>query len=168
MSADKSVSAATQTRYVPVWDAMVRFGHWALVAAFAVAYFSAEEEGGVRPLHVWCGYAVGVLVVLRVVWGFVGPQHARFTDFICGPAVAARYLIDLMAGHARRYLGHSPAGGAMVIALLDLPLGHRGDWAHCIWRARKGTAGWRGSNSGGLALFRCESGRVPGQFEPVH
>ena len=118
MSADKSVSAATQTRYVPVWDAMVRFGHWALVAAFAVAYFSAEEEGGVRPLHVWCGYAVGVLVVLRVVWGFVGPQHARFTDFICGPAVAARYLIDLMAGHARRYLGHSPAGGAMVIALL--------------------------------------------------
>ena len=116
--ADKSVSAATQTRYVPVWDAMVRFGHWALVAAFAVAYFSAEEEGGVRPLHVWCGYAVGVLVVLRVVWELVGPQHARFTDFICGPAVAARYLIDLMAGHARRYLGHSPAGGAMVIALL--------------------------------------------------
>lgn len=118
MSADKSVSAATHSRYVPVWDATVRFGHWALVAAFAVAYFSAEEEGGVRALHVWGGYAVGVLVVLRVVRGFVGLQHARFADFICGPVAAIRYLVNLTGDHARRYLGHSPAGGAMVIALL--------------------------------------------------
>lgn len=118
MSKDRAASASIQTSDVPVWDVVVRFGHWALVAAFAVAYFSAEEEGGVRALHVWGGYAVGLIVVLRVVWGFVGPQHARFADFICGPAAAMRYLIDLMAGHARRYLGHSPAGGAMVVALL--------------------------------------------------
>lgn len=118
MSNDKSITATAQTRYVPVWDAILRFGHWALVAAFAIAYLSAEEEGGIRPLHVWGGYAVGIIVALRVVWGFLGPQHARFADFICGPAAAMRYLVDLMAGRTRRYLGHSPAGGAMVIALL--------------------------------------------------
>ena len=102
-----------------VWDPLVRFGHWALVAAFAVAYLSAEEKaGGPDPLHVWGGYVVGTIVVLRVVWGFVGPRYARFSDFVRSPIEALAYFRDLLSGHARRYIGHSPAGGAMVIALL--------------------------------------------------
>jgi cytochrome b len=119
MTSNAAIQRANHPATTLVWDPVVRFGHWALVAAFAVAYFSAEEEaGGPDPLHVWGGYVVGAIVVMRVLWGFVGPRHARFSDFVCGPIKAVAYLRDLLLGKGRRYLGHSPAGGAMVLALL--------------------------------------------------
>ncbi len=113
------VKEAKEARRLTVWDPVVRYGHWLLVAAFAATYLSAEEEsGGPDPLHVWGGYVVGIIVILRVLWGFIGPRRARFTDFVCGPIAAVRYLIDLLRWRAPRYLGHSPAGGAMVLLLL--------------------------------------------------
>ena len=119
MSSKETIRTLSQTADSLVWDAVVRFGHWALVAAFAVAYFSAEEgAGGPGIWHVWSGYLVGGIVVLRVLWGFVGARHARFSDFVYEPYKVLAYLSELLRGRARRYVGHSPAGGAMVIALL--------------------------------------------------
>ena len=119
MTSSETIRTTNRTASTLVWDPLVRFGHWALVAAFVVAYLSAEEEaGGPDPLHVWGGYVVGAIVVLRVVWGFVGPRYARFSDFVRSPIAALAYFRDLLYGRARRYVGHSPAGGAMVIALL--------------------------------------------------
>lgn len=111
--------ATAQRAWVQVWDPLVRCGHWALVAAFAAAYLSAEDDsGGPGQIHVWSGYAVGVIVAVRFLWGVVGTRHARFSDFACSPMAALRYLADISRGHARRYLGHSPAAAAMVAMLL--------------------------------------------------
>lgn len=105
----------SQISAVYVWDPLVRIFHWSLVFAFLIAYFTDDE---VMALHVWAGYATAGLILLRILWGLVGPKHARFTDFVCGPFKAWRYLIDLTAFRARRYLGHSPAGGVMVLLLM--------------------------------------------------
>lgn len=103
------------TEQVRVWDAFVRVAHWALVAGFFVAYFTEDE---LLPVHVWAGYVVGAIVVLRVVWGFIGPEYARFSNFMYSPGKVFGYLGSLLRRNAARYLGHSPAGGAMVILLL--------------------------------------------------
>lgn len=100
---------------VKVWDLPVRIFHWALVAFFVFSYVSGEEE---TPLHAWSGYAIVALLIFRLVWGFVGSQHSRFSDFVRSPREAVSYARDTLSGRAKRYLGHNPAGGLMVIALI--------------------------------------------------
>jgi len=100
---------------VKVWDLFVRVCHWLLVILFAVAWYS----GGIwdNP-HLAAGYFIFGLVVARIVWGFVGSPHARFSDFIYGPRTILLHIADMLRMRAPRYLGHNPAGGAMVIMLL--------------------------------------------------
>jgi cytochrome b len=100
---------------IKVWDPLVRIFHWSLVATFFIAWLSGDEW---ERVHVAAGYTVAGLVAFRLVWGLIGTQHARFSDFVYSPATVITYLKDLAAHRARRYLGHNPAGGWMVVALL--------------------------------------------------
>ena len=98
-----------------VWDRFVRIAHWLLALGFITAYLTADEIEGV---HYWAGYTVATIVLLRIVWGIVGPRRARFGDFVYAPRRVVHYFLELIRFRSKRYVGHSPAGGAMVVALL--------------------------------------------------
>ena len=102
------------TREIRVWDPFIRLSHWLVAVAVIWDWLTDEPLW----LHTWLGYMAALLVVLRVVWGFVGPGNARFVSFITGPRTVFDYLAGLVRFSSKRYLGHSPAGGAMIVALL--------------------------------------------------
>jgi len=100
---------------VKVWDPLVRAFHWLLVIGFFTAYFTEDDF---LTVHAYAGYTVLALILVRLVWGFIGSRHARFSSFVTAPRVAWQYVKDTLMFRAKRYLGHNPAGGAMIVLLL--------------------------------------------------
>ncbi len=98
-----------------VWDPLVRLFHWSLVAGIVIAYQSPFRDFA---LHAWAGYAALGLVAFRALWGVIGTRHARFSDFVHRPSAVFTYMRDIARGTEARHLGHNPAGGAMVVALI--------------------------------------------------
>ena len=74
-------------------------------------------------MHLWAGYAIAALVVMRIVWGFIGSRYARFSDFVKEPSTVLRYLKQSARLEAPRYIGHNPAGGAMIVLLILMLIG---------------------------------------------
>lgn len=103
-------------RAIHVWDLPVRLFHWSLVALVTLSWASRELD--YMEVHRWSGYAILTLVVFRVGWGFAGSRHARFADFVRTPKAMRAYMADILAGAKVSHLGHNPAGGWSVLALL--------------------------------------------------
>ncbi len=108
-------AAGQKTAGIRVWDPLVRIFHWSLVVLFAVAWLTGDE---LQKIHEPAGYAIAGLLTFRILWGLVGTRHARFTDFVYRPSTVIAYLRDALKFRAKRYLGHNPAGGAMVLTLI--------------------------------------------------
>lgn len=104
---------------VKVWDIAVRIFHWSMVACFAGLWLTAESER-YRDVHVTLGWIMAGLLAFRLAWGFLGTRHARFADFVRGPAAVLRYLESLLAGAPEPHLGHNPAGAIAILLMLGL------------------------------------------------
>jgi cytochrome b len=102
-----------------VWDLPLRMFHWLLAAAIALAFLSAEEDSPLNQWHISAGWAVGILIVFRLVWGFVGGEHSRFSDFV-RPRHVAGHLAGLAKGRIEPSVGHNPLGAVAVLLMLGL------------------------------------------------
>jgi cytochrome b len=103
-----------------VWDLPVRVSHWLLALCVPLAWLTRELGSEYFRWHRYVGYTVTVLVAFRLIWGCAGTRHARLAAFVRGPRAVTAYLRDFVRGVHSRHVGHNPAGGWMVLALLGL------------------------------------------------
>jgi cytochrome b len=101
-----------------VWDLPVRLVHWSLVVSFLGAFVTNRLGVAWFDWHVRFGYAVVGLVTFRILWGFVGTKHARFSSFIRSPVETLLYARRLARGDVPSFVGHNPLGALMVVTLL--------------------------------------------------
>lgn len=120
MERDATGAAGARPPQVRAWDLPVRLFHWTLVVLIALAYVSRRWGDAGLVWHTWNGYAILILVVWRIMWGFVGSSTARFASFLYWPWSAAGYAIDFALRRPRHFLGHNPLGGLIVFAFLGL------------------------------------------------
>jgi cytochrome b len=150
------ISQGVKATQVTVWDPLIRSIHWLLAAAVFVDWFTDEPLW----MHTWIGYAALALVIIRVAWGFFGPKDtARFASFVRGPRMVFDYLAGLLRFSSKRYLGHSPAGGAMIVALLIMITATAGT-------GMANLAANRGEGPLAGVIAKVERPRVPGQRRP--
>jgi cytochrome b len=116
---DERTRGGTDKPRVRAWDLPTRLFHWALVLLMIAAYVTRKNLDNLT-WHIWTGYAILVLIVFRVLWGFVGSSTARFSSFLYGPVAALRYGIDFLLRRPRRFLGHNPLGSIAAIAMIVL------------------------------------------------
>jgi cytochrome b len=102
-----------------VWDWPVRLGHWLMAGGFALAWLTGDSET-FRLVHVVAGATVVGVATFRLMWGFIGSRHARFADFVRGPAAVKDYAFSLLRLEPAHHAGHNPAGGWAIMLLLGL------------------------------------------------
>jgi cytochrome b len=107
-------------RTKPFWDPLLRLLHWGLASCFMLN--SAVTAAG-KTAHQYVGYTAATLVLIRIVWGFIGSDNARFARFVPTPARLLRYLHQRIHGQAPRFRNHNPAGAVMMLTLLALIAG---------------------------------------------
>jgi cytochrome b len=110
-----------------VWDLPLRIFHWLLVLSMAASWYTAENSEEYLAIgrgytyiefHFWLGYWTLGMIAFRIIWGFVGPRHARFTSFIAGPRRFFAYVGGFFKRDSIASIGHNPMGALVVVLML--------------------------------------------------
>lgn len=103
-----------------IWDPLLRGFHWLLATSVIVTWLLGKFGPTTMTLHFWLGYFIIALLVFRLIWGFIGPETARFSHFVRGPGAVLNYATGMFRREPSYFYGHNPMGALAVIALLTL------------------------------------------------
>lgn len=108
---------SVSSRRVKVWDLPTRLFHWTLVGL--IVTLGVTGQFGFLTVHMAIGPAILALIAFRLIWGVIGSDTARFSQFVRGPKAIRAYLAASRAGTAH-VIGHNPLGAFSVLGLLAL------------------------------------------------
>jgi len=103
---------------IKVWDGPVRLFHWTFVILVLFCWFSGEWRREQFPYHAYAGYAAGIVLLFRIIWGVAGSSYAKFSDFVYSPGKTIKYAMQVLSGRPPRYVGHNPLGGWMIVLMM--------------------------------------------------
>jgi cytochrome b len=109
-----------------VYDLPTRIFHWLFALLFLTGFTIAKVIDDDSPwfnYHSLAGLTLGFLVMLRILWGFFGTQHARFSDFALNPKDLVHYFYGMLTGEKKRWAGHNPASSWAGVTMMLLALG---------------------------------------------
>ena len=98
-----------------IWSLPTRVFHM-MFAAFIVAAFLSGDEDNLLNIHASLGYAIGVLVIYRIIWGFIGPRYSRFSDFSLSIKELKEFAFNIF--NHKKYAGHNPAASFVMLSML--------------------------------------------------
>ncbi len=99
-----------------IWTLPTRVFHWMLVVFIVAAYLTSQEESFLN-IHATFGYGVGILILFRIIWGFIGPKYSKFKDFPLSIKEAIDFTKNIF-NPKKIYLGHNPAASFVMIAII--------------------------------------------------
>ena len=108
------------------YDLQVRIFHWAFALLFVISFSIAkliDDDSTLYSYHMLSGIIMVSIVILRVVWGFVGSKTSKFNTFKLRPSEFITYMKLVISTKSKRYLGHNPASSYAAIFMMIFTLG---------------------------------------------
>jgi cytochrome b len=109
---------------VLIWDVPVRVLHFVFAASTTAALSLGLGLGSDHPwfgYHAWAAMLAAGALVVRVVWGFAGPRHARFSAWSWRPSALFGFAMSQIGRRPHsNYVSHNPAASWVMLGLLGL------------------------------------------------
>jgi cytochrome b len=108
------------SKHVLIWDLPLRIFHWLFACTVFASWYTSDQDNDLIDVHMKLGYFALGLLVFRIMWGFVGTKHSRFSSFFPTPSRLRLYITDLRNNQVRNTTGHNPLGSLMVFLMILL------------------------------------------------
>ena len=108
-----------------IYDLPTRIFHWLFSLLFVVAFLITKTIDDDNPLfsyHMLAGLTLGVLVLLRIIWGFIGTRYAKFSSFALKPCELIEYFKRILSGDKKKWVGHNPASSWAALVMMSSAL----------------------------------------------
>ena len=104
--------------HVFVWPVYTRIIHWLIASSFTLAFIFSLYENLLN-LHVAVGIIFGLMLVYRIIWGFIGPQYARFATLKLSLEKLKFYFVEKVQDRYRDIpAGHNPASSWFTLIVI--------------------------------------------------